>query len=219
MTRMMGERATATLGAMTLAVILAGCGTPTPTSSTAPPPTSVQSPTPTPIETEHTNPEADPADPTTWTITAEGMGPVQLDELFADAVAGVPTWTVDENCTWAAFWNDQETGVTAYFARDSEVSDGNVTTIDVASTTDTVQPQDGPRTADGLGVGSTRDDVLAAHPDAVEQKPTIGDGALLRVGPAGEGQGAIFFSFRAGEDTVSAVTVTAREEPPYEVCG
>ncbi|REJ06659.1 hypothetical protein DY023_06070 [Microbacterium bovistercoris] len=152
-----------------------------------------------------------------WTITEQGMGPVQLDELFADAVAGVPTWTVEENCSWVAFWNDQETGVTAYFARDSETSDGTVTTIDVESTTDTVQPHDGPRTVDGLGLGSTRDEVLAAHPDAAEQKPTIGDGALLRVGPQGEG--AIFFAFRSGEDTVSAVTVTSRDEPPYEVCG
>ncbi|MFE6734001.1 hypothetical protein [Microbacterium sp. NPDC057650] len=212
-----GRRTAAMLGALALAVALAGCGTVSPTSTTAPPPTSVASPTPSPIETQHT--DADPADVRTWTITEQGMGPVQLDELFADAVAGVPNWTVDQNCTWAAFRNDQATGVTVYFARSSDISDGNVTTIETESSTDTVKPADGPRTADGLGLGSSRDEVLAAHPDAAVQKPTVGDGALLRVGPAGPGQGAIFFSFRAGEDTVSAVTVTSRDEPPYEVCG
>ncbi|MDR2997007.1 MAG: hypothetical protein LBU78_02690 [Microbacterium sp.] len=217
MNTMTGKRAATMLGAAVLAITLAGCGSGSWTNPTTPTPTSTGAPTPTPIETQHT--DADPADVRTWTITAQGMGPVQLDELFADAVAGVPTWTVDQNCTWAAFTNDQTTGVTAYFARNSEVSDGNVTTIDVESTGDTVKPADGPRTADGLGLGSTRDEVLAAHPDAAEQKQTIGDGALLRVGPAGPGQGAIFFSFRAGESTVSAVTVTLRDEPPYEVCG
>lgn len=217
MNTMTGTRTAAALGALALAVTLAGCGSGSWTNPTASPPTSVESPTPSPIETQHT--DADPADVRTWTITEQGMGPVQLDELFADAVAGVPDWTVDQNCTWAAFWNDQATGVTAYFARDSEVSDGNVTTIEAESAADTVNPADGPRTADGLGLGSTRDEVLAAHADAADPKPTIGDGTMLRVGPAGAGQGAIFFSFRAGEDTVSAVTVTSRDEPLYEVCG
>ncbi|MFE6995125.1 hypothetical protein ACFVAE_04150 [Microbacterium sp. NPDC057659] len=217
MNTMTGKRTAAMLGAMVLAATLAGCGSGSWTSPSPSPPASVVSPTPSPIETEHT--DADPADVRTWTITEQGMGPVQLDELFADAVAGVPNWTVDQNCTWAAFRNDQATGVTVYFARDSEVSDGNVTTIEAESTTDTVKPDGGPRTADGLGLGSTRDEVLAAHADAAEQKPTIGDGTLLRLGPAGPGQGTIFFSFRAGEDAVTAVTVTSRDEPPYEVCG
>lgn len=217
MNRMTGMRATALVGAVLLAVTLPGCRTPSspPTSSSAPP-TSVVSPTPTPIETQKPDPDADPDDLRTWTVTEQGMGPVQLDELFADAAAGVPTWTVDENCSWTAFWNDPEKGITAYFSRDSEITDGVVTTIDVEAS-DAARPQDGPRTAEGLGLGSTREEVLTAHPDAAEQKPTIGDGTLLRVGA--QGQGAIFFSFRAGQDTVSAITVTSRDEPPYEVCG
>ncbi|UJP11336.1 hypothetical protein L2X99_07395 [Microbacterium sp. KUDC0406] len=216
MIRRTGKRAAAVLGVTVLAVALAGCGTPAspPTSTSSP--TSIQSDAPTPHETRTTNPDADPDDPRTWTITEQGMGPVQLDELFADAVAGVPTWTVDENCSWTAFWNDPEKSVSAYFSRESDLTDGAVTTIDV-STSETAQPGDGPRTADGLGLGSSREEVLVAHPDAVEQKPTIGDGSMLRVGP--DGIGSIFFSFRADEDAVSAVTVTSRDEPPYEVCG
>lgn len=201
------------LGATLMAVTLAGCATamtpmddsPGPSSA---PPTPVQ--TPTASETPTTTPDAD--DLSTWVVSETGMGPIELDVEFEEARAEVPAWTVDDACSWTAFWNAPDGTLTAYLAEDSEARDG-VTTIDVAALTDGVAPSDAPRTAEGIGVGSTRAEVQEAYPDAIEQTATIGGATLLRV------QDTIFFTFPEGSDAVSAVTVTSRDEPPYEVCG
>lgn len=198
-----------------MAVMLAGCatgsapsgGTQTPSHTSAPPD---ESPSP----TGSAAPTTDAASPADWTVSDTGMGPIELGAAFEEARADVPGWTVEDACSWTAFWNDPEGAVTAYFAEDSEAPDG-VTTIDVAALTETVAPGDAPRTAEGIGLGSTTAQVRAAYPDAVEQAATVGDVTLLRVGE----QGTIFFTFQAGSDIVSAVTVTSRDEPPYEVCG
>lgn len=216
MTRTPTMRAAALLGALTIAIGLAGCASeaPTQTPSTAPGGTSTPIDSPSPSTTENASP--DPDDLSTWVITESGIGPVELGADFDETTAMLPTWTVDENCSWAAYWNAPDQSLSAYYAQDSEEPSG-VTTIDLAASADTAAPDDVPRTAEGIGIGSTRDEVLAAHPDAAEQTPTIGGGTLLRVGSPADG--AIFFAFPDGVETVRAVTVTSREEPPYEVCG
>lgn len=203
-------RIAAVLSAVLFTTTLAGCELSawSPTESPAPPTSTA---TPTPIETQKVDAEPDPEDMTTWVVSAEGMGPVQLGQPFADAVAAVPSWTVDENCSWAAFWNASDQSQSAYFARQSDDDDGVVTTIDVAALVDTVAPEDGPRTAEGIGLGSTWDQVMAAYPDAAEQQPTIGDETLLRTGE-------VFFAFPDPDAGVSVITVTSLDEPPYEVC-
>lgn len=208
-------RGTAMVGAALMAVVLTGCasdstapgGTPEPSRTSAAP---AESATPTYTAT----PTADAGDPAGWTVSETGVGPIELGAGFEEARAEVPAWTVEDACSWTAFWNDPDGTVTAYFAEDSEAPDG-VATIDVSALTDAVVPEDAPRTAEGIGLGSTSDQVHAAYPDAVEQTATVGDATLLRVGEPG----TIFFTFQAGSDVVSAVTVTSRDEPPYEVCG
>lgn len=210
--RTMARRPTVVLGAMLMSVTIAGCATATtpadPTTSSVP---STPVETPTANETPTPTPTVDAGDVSTWVVSETGMGPIELGTGFDEARAEVPAWTVEDACSWTAFWNDQEGSLTAYLAEDSEARDG-VTTIDVAALTDTVEPSDAPRTAEGVGVGSTRDDVEQAYPDAVEQTATIGGASLLRV------QGTIFFTFQPGSETVDAITVTSLDEPPYEVC-
>lgn len=210
-----GLRGAAVLCVGLMAVLLTACASGPSPSGTAPDPSHtsaapVESPTPTSTAT----PDEDAANPADWTVRDSGIGPIELGARFEEARAEVPTWTVQDACSWTAFWNDPDGAVTAYFAEDSAARDG-VTTIDVAALTEAVAPEDAPRTAEGIGLGSTRDQVRAAYPDAVEQAATIGDAMLLRTGA----QGTIFFTFQAGSDVVSAITVTSRDEPPYEVCG
>ena len=141
---------------------------------------------------------------------------MQLGESFSQAREAAPTWTVEDTCSWAAFWNASDHSLTAYFVHDSAEQDGEITTIDVAALVP-LQPSDGPRTADGLGFGSTRDEVEAAYPDAEEQTSTIGEATMLRVDGAGEG--SLFFTFAQDDDVVRGITLTLLDEPPYEVCG
>ncbi|WP_345546493.1 hypothetical protein [Microbacterium jejuense] len=71
---------------------------------------------------------------------------------------------------------------------------------------------DGPRTADGIGVGSTVDEVRAAYPDVTEVPDAIGPSIIhLKVG-------RIFFTYRE-TPVITSVTVTTADAPPYEVCG
>lgn len=197
-------------GALLTAIMMTGCATAQPpaTQSSPPQPAATSSTSPSSSSPE---PMADAADPSTWTVSDTGVGPIALGADFDEALAAVPDWAVTEGCDWTASWNAPEKAVTGYFAEDSEARDG-VTTIDVAALTDTVEPSDAPRTAEGVGVGSTRDDVEQAYPDAVEQTATIGGASLLRV------QGTIFFTFQPGSETVDAITVTSLDEPPYEAC-
>ncbi|MEV4774474.1 hypothetical protein [Microbacterium sp. LWH12-1.2] len=76
---------------------------------------------------------------------------------------------------------------------------------------------DGPRTADGLGVGSTEEEILAVYPDAEEGAALAGNGSWIRL--AGDGEAHVFFEFRDGVTGASSVAVTIGEEPSYEVCG
>lgn len=205
-------------GAMLMAAVLSSCASaPEPSgsaSSTGAPPTSSD---PSPSPSASTPETADPDDPATWIVTEDSIGPVHLGDTFSEARDAVRSWTVDDACSWTAFWNAPDNSLTAYFSHDNAEQDGTVDTIDVAALV-ALKPSDGPRTSDGIGMGSTRDEVRAAYPDAEEQTPTIGDATMLRVGDGGS-EGSLFFTFAEGSDTVSAITVTSRDEPPYEVCG
>lgn len=206
------------LGAMVMTVALGGCAaTPAPAGSatpTAPPVTSSASPSPSASPSDE--PTLDLNDPASWIVTRSSIGPVQLGDQFSQARKAVPTWTVDETCSWTAFWNAPDHSQTAYFVHDSAEQDGEIDTIDVAALVP-LEPADGPRTPEGLGFGSTRAEVLAAYPDAEEQTSTIDEAKMLRVDGAGDG--SLFFTFAQGGDAVRAITLTVLDEPPYEVCG
>jgi len=205
------------VGAVVMTAALGGCAATPSAGGTAaetdPPVTSSASQSPSGSPSDEST--VDLNDPSYWIITESSIGPVRLGEPFSQAREAAPTWTVDDTCSWAAFWNAPNQSLTAYFMRDSAEHDGEVTTIDVAALMPS-EPSDGPRTSDGLGFGSTRAEVQAAYPDAQEQASTTGEQTMLRVDGAGEG--SLFFTFEEGDDLVRAITLTLLDEPPYELC-
>ncbi|MFS0893448.1 hypothetical protein [Microbacterium sp. 179-I 3D3 NHS] len=198
-------------------VLLAGCAAagephPSPTRTTAAE-TSASRP-PSPSEAA----EIDPDDPGTWVITDAGVGPIELGGDLAATLAELPdTWRNDEACSWTAWWEGEETGTGLFFLRGTESETAPISEISVY-TAATGSTADGlPRTADGLGIGATSEELFAAYPDAEQVTAEIGSSTWIRL--PGDADGRVFFEFREGETTASSVVVTTHEQPSYEVCG
>ncbi|HEX5730704.1 hypothetical protein [Microbacterium sp.] len=201
------------------AFLLAGCATasgtaaPTaePTSTAAPSmitptPTLTASPTPTPTE--------DPADPSTWLITEEGIGPITVNAPFSDGVARLPTAVErdPEICRHSVWWKDAN-GDQLVVVRDPSTDDAGP--LELVFWADWVEPYavGGPRTAAGIGVGSTVDEVRAAYPEATETtQQSAPDIHYIVVD-------SMFFYYREPSPVISSVWVTNAEQPPYEICG
>jgi hypothetical protein len=209
-------RVTASIAILLLsAAALSACATqgePASTPSGSPSASAEPTPTPTPTPTPAATVDSD--DPSTWVITDDGMGPIALGDPFPDALGLMPQGTTNdtERCAWTAWWSAPDRSYQVYAARASDAAeDGPVIDVNAASWSDPAAA-DGPRTAEGVGIGSTVDEVRAAYPDAIETPDAVDPSIVhLRVG-------RIFFDYRETPVIVS-VTVTTADAPPYEVCG
>lgn len=195
--------------------VLAGCTTsagqdPSPSSS----PSGSGSPAATRTPEVTPSGSADPDDPSTWLVMDDGMGPITLGTPFAEALALMPEGTTNdtENCAWSGWWSAPDGDYQVFIARDGDgAEDGPVFLVETAAWSNPSKDL-GPRTVDGVGIGSTVDEVRAAYPDVVEvPDPTDSSIVHLQVG-------RIFFT-HGGDRVVTAVTVTTADAPPYEICG
>lgn len=195
-----------------------GCA-PEPASAppSSPEPSAAETPSPSPSPTGA--PEADPADPTTWIITENGVGPVEIGGDLGATLAGLPdTWTNDaENCAWTAWWQAEDSSYGLYAVRGTESDTAPISEISVYTSLEVPTAVPSPVTAEGLGLGATKAEVLAAYPDAGEGVAEVGGGSWVML--AGDGDAHVFFEFRGGADAASDVVVTTRDQPSYEVCG
>ncbi|MFK3679454.1 hypothetical protein ACI2IP_17165 [Microbacterium sp. NPDC090218] len=176
------------------------------------------SPTATPTSTPEP-PAEDPTDPSTWIIDEDGVGPIDVGGDFA-ATLGVlgENWKNDTaTCSWMASWTAPDNGYGMYFVRGTESDAAPIREVSVYSAAEAPVAVTGPATVEGLGIGSTVAEVLAAYPDAQEGTPTIGSGTWLML--PGDADAHVFFEFREGGDAAWDVTVTTGAEPSYEVCG
>lgn len=196
---------------------LAGCAPASTGGAPSSSPTPVPSPSATP--TEEPSAEPDPEDPSTWVISGAGVGPIEIGGDFAATLAELPeTWTNDtENCAWTAWLKDDSGGYGVFFVRGTESDTAPIGEISVYEVMQGEGATGAPMTAEGLGLGATKEEVLAAYPDAQQGTPQIGDGIWIMV--PGDTAGHVFFEFREGSDTAWDITVTTRSEPSYEVCG
>ncbi|MCL1840647.1 MAG: hypothetical protein FWF75_02700 [Propionibacteriaceae bacterium] len=190
--------------------------TPTPTPSSPPPsspPPSSPTPTPTPSDTVSTP----------WLISSTGIGPYRIGETYQS------TWQYPEDmgggpCAYRRT-DDPAHGIIVMFnypdadtTTPPAASDGSFQARTIYSgAPDVDAPPNPPRTAEGIGVGSTRAQVEAAYPDAtVIGRPYVGNALLIRMDGV-----PILFDFDADgtdpNDPVTMVEVNA-EWPADEFC-
>ncbi|TYL53169.1 hypothetical protein [Agromyces mariniharenae] len=177
----------------------------TPTESTAASPTATSTPAPEPAS----DPVADPADPSTWLVDAEGVGPVRLGMTLDEAVAAMPGYAVSTCPNPAVRFLDAVDAAGASLA----IAAGNDGGIVLVSVWDT----DGPATAEAIRIGSTVANAKTAYPGLVpSQKYT--DRYTLEDTP-----GYITFATQdvnAGDGApIHTISVVTGGLPPSELCG
>lgn len=193
-------------------VAISGCAaspaarsTPTDAPAASPSATPAASPTPEPTP----DAVADPADPSTWLIDAEGIGPVRLGMTLDEAIAAMPGYAVSTCPNPVVRFLEPEGAAGAQLAI-AAGNDGSVALV-------TLSDSDGPATADDIRLGSTVADVKAAYPSLeLSQKHT--DRYTLQVSP-----GFITFAtdaVEAGDEApIFTISVVTGGLPPWELCG
>lgn len=224
MNTMQMSKTMAILGCAVLLGALAGCADEeappaeqpsesTPAGSEEPDPAPVEPTDTTPADPEESEPAEDPGeDPGAWIIDDSSVGPIEMGADFETVLADVPgEWTNDEMCAGMAFWNAADGSYLISFRSDAADGGGAIAEITVEGLAEGAV---GPRTSDGLGLGSTEDDVMGAHPNTVPLDASVGGGTFLRA----DSESPLFFTYPEGGDAASRVTVTSRDLPSYEAC-
>jgi hypothetical protein len=181
---------------------LSGCGTGARTADpTSMAPTDVSSPS-TPI----------PSSPTpTAGITTEGIGDFKIGGSFAAAAEEIGHQP-DPQCPWII--SGTATSPLVGARNDGSTVSDTINIVAIASYGLEQPPADSPKTAKGIGLGSSRADVQAAYPTATaEDQPNV-DFTLRYV----EGGGAMVFAGRG--DLVESIDVIPAADPvSSEFCG
>ena len=209
------RRSASTAALLLVAAVLTSCASsPAAPSESTPTPEAVSTPTPTPTPTAPVEAAPDPDDPSTWVVSNDGVGPYRIGMPFADALAVASGF--EDACGYAyvrpfdpAVWQDD-----VWIAEQDD-------DLFVVYTAD----PDGPRTAEGLGVGSTTADVFAVYPDALVVPRNA---KFLRAGN-------LFFGFASDAmyptdpspyqdddgvpEEITSVGVTTSDRVLYEFCG
>lgn len=167
-------------------------------------------------------PTASPAD----AVSAAGILDVALGESYDDAVARTGA-AVTEGCEWEASTFGYE-GVADFrlaFQRPEPVTDPAspitliAVTVPIGNVTEGATV--GPVTSQGVGIGSTVDQVLAAYPDA-EDFGVSGDPRrhlLVETGAETDlGTESLYLSYTEGTPVIWGMTATTLDTPLYERC-
>jgi hypothetical protein len=190
----------------------------------------VDDPTPIPTPTPTAPPYA-AADWSTWTVSADGVGPATLG-----SPAGADDAALRAGFTPAAPLVD-DTGTVIYPYgcpnTDARIWEGTggarVVELTTGGTVGTViielQGQDGaparqlgPTTGEGVGLGSTLDELRAAYPDLAQTRQGAVGGTLDTTWAIASGDRYIVFQVADGVERVSRVTVSSTSEPVIDYC-
>lgn len=149
------------------ALLLAGCASgpePTPT----PPASETSTPTPTPTLTPTPTPVAapDPADPSSWLISADGIGPIERGAAYPEAIDSLTElYSVEPSglCPELVYLkHPDKAGLLVILSDDGSA----VHRVSVSSSTrDAGWPHEGGATAAGIRLGSTEAELAATYPE------------------------------------------------------
>lgn len=188
--------------------------TPSTTATQRPSPSAPTSqkpkPTPKPTQTQTQTPTPKPTDESAdWVISNAGIGPIKFGASFAGIINADGTRWVD-NSGYCANVAELAGTQDDYYISVQHTKDA-ITSMQVR-TSRSDPASVGPRTADGLGVGSTREDILAAVPTAKLESPKHLPGTEFVSVPGPITMQFVFFddATKAGTVILSAAT-TLRE--------
>lgn len=183
--------------------------TSTPASPTdSPTPTS----TPTPTQTQ-TAPVQDPADPSTWIIDFGGIGPARLGSPVA--TTEIPGWTdeTDPSCLprQRDLVTDGQMTLGLFAPVDSKTTGTLNLFFNFIANGDVALPT--PRTAEGIGLGSTIEELLATYP-GIEKTGEYSSETYFGLS---DGQG-IWIVFGVLDSKVTGIQVGPSNTIPKELC-
>ncbi len=189
-------------------VALAGCS-----GSVHPPrPVSTSSPVPTQSPTESPTPVIDLSAPQTWIIGDGTVGPLRLGQSRKDAAAAMTAFTSEPNQCYVDLYKSTSSYMNIVLSP-PEPSGTTVDIILIDAGNDPTAPS--PRTAEGIGLGSTVAEILAAYPNIQQPNPDRYPTYSL-VQPDGT-----WIDFGVTKDThkVNNIAVMHSDYPPSEYCG
>ncbi|MBP2436191.1 hypothetical protein [Microbacterium amylolyticum] len=217
MKRTILHRASAALVALVVGAAIAGCTSQVPSLPEDPTPATSnlrgQTTLPTPQASEESHVPNDPSDSDTWVVTTNAIGPVELHSDSEGALREIRRTSIGPVCEGVAYGYADDNAYDIMIIEDREEDTGEVVEISIGWNGDTMGV--GPRTLEGLGLGSTKREVLAAYDTAEEQESAIVGRSFVRIS---NGSGNIVFSYVDGNEGAVSVSVTGEEEPAYEPC-
>lgn len=193
---------------------------PAPTASPTPIATPTETPTPTPAATPTPTPTpttADAADPSTWTIGFDGIGPITLGMRMADVTAAAPTFSdVTYDICRPGQLDLEAPDHLVVSAFDTQDAPGVVGDLDVRSFTsaDGRSTLATPRTDRGIGIGSSAQDLFTAYP-GIPKTGTYAD--ITDYYGLSDGAGT-WIVFAVLDGTVDRITVGPASTMPSEYC-
>jgi hypothetical protein len=195
-------------------VVAAPTATSAPSRTPSTPASAPFTPTATPTPTRR---PYDRTDPGTWTISGDEVGPVALGAPYTgeiDDLSDAYTRDPNTNCSNpdVSFWDRPGAPTLVVTEQDGLVAGVQV---GLGPSSDPSNLEVSPTTAEGIGVGSTLDDLHARYPDL----RNVGDIDGFELWSVQRNGYAITFQIDTDTARVRTVWDGSDPMPPYEFCG
>lgn len=156
----------------------------------------------------------DPAQASTWTIGFDGVGPLVLGSPSSGRHAALAAFEPEPAVDGCGL--DFVSTPSGLRIGTAESAADGVTSI-VLNVAVLAQAEAGPRTAKGIGLGSTIDDLVVAYPDA-RKTSGMGEGLITYAVTDGSSRSIVFGAWRT-DPAIVTIQVGADDRVTAEGCG